>query len=138
MPKSIAAPTPHEPDPRSEPRHGDCAADLIYDGQASPDFHGPIWIYPACYDDFTLARRRAHSLSVGFGVPFQVDLFGASGLAPFGGELTTSAAIYEPGYYAFTTHDPRPRVLYLSAFKQPRQMRQENREEQRERGEEQR
>ena len=97
------------------PAHGDRAADLIYDEQASPHYaslYGGIWIYTACYDVLTLARRRAHSLSQGFGVPFQVDLFGAAGPT---GELTTSAAVSEPGYYAFTRRDPRPALVLLPA-----------------------
>lgn len=93
-----------------QPAHGDHAADLIFDTQASVAYPDGIWIYPACYDDFFLARRRAHSLSQGFGVPFQVDLFGAAGPC---GELTTSAAVYAPGYYAFTRRDPRPYLILL-------------------------
>ena len=100
------------------PQHGERAADLIFDCAASPFYAEGIWIYPACYDAFTLARRRAHSLSCGFGVPFQVDLFGASGPC---GELTTSEAIYEPGYYAFTPHDPRPQLIPLPAVTAQRQ-----------------
>lgn len=118
MPNPIIAAAAPQPEPRPAPRHGQRAADLIYDEQASPHYaslYGGIWIYPACYDDMTLARRRAQSLSAGFGAPFQVDLFGASGPC---GELTTSEAIYEPGYYAFTTHDPRPRLVALPAVKE--------------------
>lgn len=94
------------------PAHGDHAADLVFDTRASVAYPAGIWIYPACYDDFSLARRRAHSLSQGFGVPFQVDLFGAAGPT---GELTTSAAVSEPGYYAFTRRDPRPALVLLPA-----------------------
>jgi hypothetical protein len=108
---------------RPAPQHGDRAADLVYDEQANPAAYGGIWIYPACYDDFYLARRRAHSLSQSFGVPFRVDLFGARGDC---GEVTPSVAISEPGYYAFTVHDPRliriPRALArVSASPQERQ-----------------
>ena len=73
---------------------------------------GGLWIYPACYDDFQVARCRAYSLTQGFGIPFSVDLFGATGTD---GEPTPSAAIKEPGYYAFTRADPRPHVEYLPA-----------------------
>lgn len=89
------------------PTHGEHAADLVYDEQADPR-RGGVWIYPACYDDFSLARRRAHSLSQSFGVAFRVDLFGARGDC---GEETPSVAVSEPGYYAFTVHDPRPRLI---------------------------
>ncbi|HEY7974923.1 MAG TPA: hypothetical protein VID72_06245 [Ktedonobacterales bacterium] len=98
------------PTPASNlPTHGDHAADLVYDEQADPR-RGGIWIYPACYDDFYLARRRAHSLSQSFGVPFRVDLFGARGDC---GEVTPSVAISEPGYYAFTSADPRRRLIRI-------------------------
>ncbi|HEY7849404.1 MAG TPA: hypothetical protein VIC27_05025 [Ktedonobacterales bacterium] len=103
-------------------RDGERAADLVYDTQAArqrsasysdEDGREGVWVYPACYDDFRLARRRAHSLSLGFGIPFAVDLFGAGG--PYG-DLTASAGISEPGYYAFTTHDPRPRVVRIGSL----------------------
>jgi len=103
--------------PRPAPRHGDHAADLIYDMQADRR-RGGIWIYPACYDDFHLAKRRAHSLSRGFGINFKVDLFGAAGEP---GEVTPSVAVAEPGYYAYTVEDPRPRVVYLPAVRQRQQ-----------------
>lgn len=102
------------------PIHGERAADLVYDTLAacgrtrSSDVAGGIWIYPACYDDFSLARRRAHSLSVGFGVQFTVDLFGASGPD---GDLSPSVGVSEPGYYAFTREDPRPHVVFLSDWR---------------------
>ena len=98
--------------PQPAPAHGDHAADLVFDTHASVAYPDGIWMYPACYDDFYLARRRAHSLSQGFGVPFQVDLFGAAGEC---GELTTSAAVYAPGYYPFTRRDPRPYLILLPA-----------------------
>jgi hypothetical protein len=99
------------PTPASNlPTHGDHAADLVYDEQANSAAYGGIWIYPACYDDFYLARRRAHSLSQSFGVPFRVDLFGARGDC---GEVTPSVAISEPGYYAFTSADPRRRLIRI-------------------------
>jgi hypothetical protein len=102
------------------PVQGERAADLVYDMQAArgrtrqSDAAGGIWIYPACYTDFSLARRRAHSLSVGFGILFTVDLFGASGPD---GDLSPSVGVSEPGYYAFTREDPRPHVLYLSDWR---------------------
>lgn len=92
------------------PQHGDHAGDLIYDTAADPT-RGGIWIYPASYDDVYLCRRRARSLADGFGLSFSVDLFGASGAD---GEVTPSIAVAEPGYCAFTTADPRPKVVYIT------------------------
>lgn len=98
------------------PRHGEHAADLIFDtaagrryGQAS----GGAWIYPACYDDIWLCRRRAESLARGFSLPFAIDLFGADGDAD--DALTPSVAVSMPGYYAYTLEDPRPRVIVIVA-----------------------
>lgn len=113
LPQPQPQPQPQQP----QPQHGDRAADLIYDALADRR-RGGLWIYPACYDDFHLARRRAHSLSQGFGIPFKVDLFGAAGPA---GEVTPTIAVAEPGYYAFTEEDPRPRVVYLPAVRQRQQ-----------------
>lgn len=97
--------------PREAPRHGEHAADLIYDTEADTR-RGGLWLYPACYDDFSIARQRAHSLSTAFHIPFAVDLFGAAGRA---GALTPSVAVDVPGYYAYTLADPRPHVVYIGA-----------------------
>lgn len=99
------------------PRHGEHAADLIFDTYAGARFEHDLgegkagaWIYPAAYDDYALACRRAASLARGFGLPFSVDLFGAE-VASAG--PTPSVAVAEPGYYAYTLADPRPHLIDL-------------------------
>lgn len=116
-------------DQRPAPYHGERAADLIYDTTAGRRFRSAAdgddgdgaWIYPASYDDFWLARRRAESLARGWGLPFSIDLFGfgfargaAGGADGEPGEVTTSAAVSEPGYYAYTLADPRPHVIVIA------------------------
>ena len=102
--------TSHATSSRPAPQHGDRAADLIFDIEVCP-VAGGAWVYPACYDDLHLARRRAHSLEHGFGIPFTVDLLGVTG-EPWS-VASRSVAVSMPGYYAFTTHDPRPHVVLL-------------------------
>ncbi|HEX8729746.1 MAG TPA: hypothetical protein VF739_14035 [Ktedonobacterales bacterium] len=107
---------------RPAPYHGERAADLIYDTQAGARFISAVeggergaWIYPACYDEYWLAKRRAASLARGWGLRFAVGLFGADGDA---GEVTPSIAVAEPGYYAYTLADPRPRVIIIVAVEE--------------------
>lgn len=95
---------------RPAPRHGDRAADLIFDMRASPARGRGLWIYPACYDTYPLTLRRVQSLQRSFGIPFKVGLFGAAGRA---GEVTPSVAVSEPGFYAYTEEDPRPHVVHI-------------------------